>query len=55
MTSALKVLPPTAGVEDLQALFGEGLTALIADDESYYGLVTPIDLLNHLRRQQDTA
>ncbi|HEX4583561.1 MAG TPA: cystathionine beta-synthase [Burkholderiaceae bacterium] len=50
MTRALEFLRPDAGVEALRGVLDRGLVAIIADDARFYGLVTRIDLLNHLRR-----
>jgi cystathionine beta-synthase len=34
----------------LRDILDRGLTAVIADDAQFYGLITRFDLLNHLRR-----
>lgn len=54
MTSRLKTLPPTASIDDLLAIFREGEVAVINDGEQFFGLITRIDLINHLRRSMDT-
>lgn len=51
MTANLKTVSPAMPVEELPPLFEQGFVALVADGDLYYGLVTKIDLLNHLRRQ----
>lgn len=51
MATNLKTLAPSASIADLQALFAGGYVALIAAENIYYGLVTRIDLLQHLRRR----
>jgi len=34
----------------LRSILDRGLTAVIADGDQFYGLITRFDLLNHLRR-----
>ena len=50
MTAQLQTLPPKASMAQLRAILDRGLTAVIADDAQFYGLITRFDLLNHLRR-----
>ena len=50
MTQALETLAPDAGVAALQVVLDQGLVAIIADETQFYGLITRVDLLNHLRR-----
>lgn len=50
MTRAPQTLPPSASLAELSALLNTGLVAIIADDHGFHGLITRIDLLNHLRR-----
>jgi cystathionine beta-synthase len=50
MTSRLETLPPTASVQALRSTLDRGLTAVVADGSTFYGLITRFDLLNHLRR-----
>ena len=51
MTSRLTTLPPTAPISDLLPLFDQGLVPIVVDGDRFLGLVTRIDLLNHLRRK----
>ncbi|OAB57282.1 cystathionine beta-synthase [Leptolyngbya valderiana BDU 20041] len=51
MTAKLETLPPTAALEDLLPIFARDHVAIVAEGERFYGLITRIDLLNHLRRQ----
>ncbi|MES2257635.1 MAG: pyridoxal-phosphate dependent enzyme [Pseudomonadota bacterium] len=51
MTARLETLPPSAGMQALRATLDRGLTAVVADDTTFYGLITRFDLINHLRRQ----
>jgi cystathionine beta-synthase len=50
MTAHLRTLRPSAGMRELRDILDCGLTAVICDDERFYGLITRFDLLNHLRR-----
>jgi cystathionine beta-synthase len=50
MTSSLQTLAPTASMGHLREILDRGLTAVIADGDHFYGLITRYDLLNHLRR-----
>ncbi|MES2151141.1 MAG: cystathionine beta-synthase [Pseudomonadota bacterium] len=50
MTSQLQTLPPGASMEQLRSVIDRGLTAVIFENDHFYGLITRFDLLNHLRR-----
>lgn len=50
MTTQLQTLRPAASMQQLRDILDRGLTAVIADDAQFYGLITRFDLLNHLRR-----
>jgi cystathionine beta-synthase len=50
MTDAPQTLAPSASLAELGALLSPGLVAIIADASGFHGLITRIDLLNHLRR-----
>jgi cystathionine beta-synthase len=50
MTADLQTLPPAAGMQHLRNILDRGLTAVIAEGDRFYGLITRFDLLNHLRR-----
>lgn len=50
MTAQLQTLRPSASMQQLRKILDQGLTAVIADDTHFYGLITRFDLLNHLRR-----
>jgi cystathionine beta-synthase len=50
MTAQLQTLRPSASMQELRAILDRGLTAVILDDDRFYGLITRFDLLNHLRR-----
>jgi cystathionine beta-synthase len=50
MTARLETLQPGASLQALRATLDSGLTAVVADGDRFYGLITRFDLLNHLRR-----
>ena len=50
MTTQIETLAPSSGLPALRATLDRGLTAVVADDTAFYGLITRFDLLNHLRR-----
>ena len=50
MTAQPQTLRPSASMQQLREILDRGLTAVIADDAQFYGLITRFDLLNHLRR-----
>ncbi|MET0320234.1 MAG: pyridoxal-phosphate dependent enzyme [Duganella sp.] len=50
MTRRLDTLHPKADLHALRAVLDAGLTAVVADGDIFYGLITRFDLLNHLRR-----
>jgi cystathionine beta-synthase len=51
MTTKLETLAPKASLEELEEVLDRGLVAIIADERAFYGLITRVDLLNHLRRR----
>jgi len=50
MSTHVETLAPNAGFAALTKTLKQGLVAVIADRERFYGLITRFDLLNHLRR-----
>ena len=50
MTDKLQTLAPGASLAELEAELDRGLVAIIADASGFHGLITRIDMLNHLRR-----
>ncbi|MES2016186.1 MAG: pyridoxal-phosphate dependent enzyme [Pseudomonadota bacterium] len=50
MTVELQTLAPSDSMAALRAILDRGLTAVIKQDHTFYGLITRFDLLNHLRR-----
>lgn len=50
MTAQLQTLAPASSMQELRAILDRGLTAVVLDQDRFYGLITRFDLLNHLRR-----
>jgi len=55
MTSRVETLPPGAPLADLVRVLGEGKVGVIVENGALFGLVTRIDLVNHLRRRAASA
>ena len=51
MTSELSTISSEAHIDDLLPLFAEDKVAIVFDNNNYLGLITKIDLINHLRKQ----
>ncbi|MBN8532186.1 MAG: cystathionine beta-synthase [Alphaproteobacteria bacterium] len=51
MASNLETVSPDKPVESLLPIFERGLVAIVEHQGKFYGLITRIDLLNHLRRK----
>lgn len=51
MTQRLTTVAPSTPVEALLPLFDQGLVPIVVDGERFLGLVTRIDVINHLRRK----
>ena len=51
MTTELSTLSATAEIDELLPLFAEDKVAIVFDQDNYLGLITKIDLINHLRKQ----
>ena len=50
MSASPETLRADAGLAELRAVLDRGLTAIVADERGFHGLITRFDLLNHLRR-----
>jgi cystathionine beta-synthase len=50
MTRRLEILSPSSELQALRETLDRGLTAVVAEGATFYGLITRYDLLNHLRR-----
>jgi len=55
MTTGLETVPRQARVQDLLPIFHAGKVAIVADGDGFHGLITRVDVLNYLRRQQLAA
>jgi len=53
MHTALETVPVGAGIPELLAIFNKGYVAVVVDGPHFIGLITRIDLINHLRRKVD--
>lgn len=53
MTTSVHTLPPSASVEELLPIFERGWVAVVADQGRLIGIITRIDLINHLRQKVD--
>ena len=51
MVKRVEIVSPSAGIDALMPIFSRDQVAVIADGDHFYGLITRMDLLNHLRRQ----
>ena len=52
MSTNLETVAPTEQVDRIVDLFKQDKVAIIADRDTFYGLITRIDLINHLRQTQ---
>ena len=50
MVTDLEIIPPDADIDSILPLFKQDKVAIVADDKTFYGLITQIDLINHLRK-----
>ena len=56
MTAEIETISVKAGIKSLMPIFRRDLTAIVVDDnDGFLGVITRIDLLNHLRRGLTTA
>ncbi len=53
MTAKLETVSPSAPLKSLYAIFAKDRVAIVNDGDDYLGLITRIDMLNHLRRQME--
>jgi cystathionine beta-synthase len=49
MTSAVHTLPAHAPLSALKPIFDRNEVAVVMDGEEFVGLITRVDLINHLR------
>ncbi len=51
MTSRLEVIPPSHPIDELLPIFRADRVALVVDGDEFLGMVTKVDLINHLRQK----
>ena len=51
MTHNLVTVQPSTSLEEMTVILGKGLAGLLYCEGKFYGLITRVDLLNHLRRE----
>ena len=51
MSRQLTTIPKTTKIADLLPIYAQGFVPIVVEDGEFLGLVTKIDLLNHLRRK----
>ena len=54
MTRRLQTVRPTAKIEDLLAVFDAGHVVIVADADTFLGLITRVDVVSYLRRQHQS-
>jgi cystathionine beta-synthase len=50
MVTNLETVKPSETIDKIVGLFKQDKVAIVADDDQFYGLITQIDLINHLRQ-----
>jgi cystathionine beta-synthase len=50
MVTELEIVPPSASIDSILHLFKQDKIAIVAEGDIFYGLITQIDLINHLRK-----
>jgi len=50
MVTDLEIVKPDAEIDSILPLFKQDKVAIVADNDVFYGLITQIDLINHLRK-----
>jgi cystathionine beta-synthase len=51
MTSKIETIAPDQPIDSLLPIFAQDRVAIVVEDKTFLGLITRIDLLNHLRRR----
>ena len=51
MVTRLETIEPDATIADLLPIFARDRVAVVEEDGRFYGLITRVDLLNHLRQR----
>jgi cystathionine beta-synthase len=53
MSKSVETVRPDADIPALLDIFNKGYVAMVADANHFYGVITRIDVINHLRRKFD--
>jgi cystathionine beta-synthase len=53
MSEGVETVPLDADIPALLDIFNKGYVAMVADGKTFFGVITRIDLINHLRRKFD--
>jgi cystathionine beta-synthase len=51
MTSRLEIVPPSSSIEELMPIFRADRVAIVVGEDGFQGLVTKVDVINHLRQK----
>lgn len=54
MTRNLRSVDPRAGLDEVLSILNDGLVAVVNDSFGFLGLITRIDVMNHLRREHES-
>jgi cystathionine beta-synthase len=55
MSKSVETVRPDADIPTLLDIFNKGYVAMVADGAKFYGVITRIDVINHLRRKFDLS
>jgi cystathionine beta-synthase len=55
MSKSIETVRPDADIQVLLDIFNRGYVAMVADGKTFYGVITRIDVINHLRRKTDLS
>jgi cystathionine beta-synthase len=55
MSKSVETVRPNADIPVLLDIFHRGYVAMVADGKTFYGVITRIDVINHLRRKNDLS
>jgi len=55
MSKSVETVRPNADIPVLLDIFNRGYVAMVADGKNFYGVITRIDVINHLRRKYDLS
>jgi cystathionine beta-synthase len=55
MSKSVETVRPDGDIQTLLDIFNRGYVAMVADGDTFYGVITRIDVINHLRRKFDLS